>query len=103
MALLQSASIWVGDLGASAHPTNNRHGGSNIHEGSGAGTIGPHGKSMTASSIMDIAGTLCNKFVKEQLKASLKDVQYNPKSNLSLFRLGKQSKKAGISVATKKV
>ena len=57
VVLLQSANIWVGDLGASVHCTNNRCGGINIHEGSGTGTIDAHGKAMTASSIMDIAGT----------------------------------------------
>ena len=51
----------LGDLGAS-HCTNNRCRGSNIHEGSGTGTIGAHGGAMTASSIMDITGTWCNKF-----------------------------------------
>ena len=89
VALLQSANIWVGDMGASVHYTSDRCGGSNICEGSGAGTIDTHGKAMTASSIMDIAGTWCNKFGKEQLKATLKDVQYNPKSNFNLFNIGK--------------
>ena len=55
--LLQSANIWVGDSGASIHCMNDRCRGSNIHEGSGTGTIGAHGKAMTASIIMDIAGT----------------------------------------------
>ena len=39
--------------------------------------MGAHGEDMTASSIMDIAGTWCNQFGDEQLKATLKDVQYN--------------------------
>ena len=41
---------------------------------------------------MDIAGTWCNKFGKEQLKAMLKDVQYNPKSNIKLLSIGKAIK-----------
>ena len=41
---------------------------------------------------MDIAETWCNKFGKEQLKATLKDVQYNPKSNFNLFSIGKAIK-----------
>ena len=57
VALLQSTNIWVGDSGASVHCMNKRDGGSNIHKGSGPGTLGTHGKAMTASSIMDIAGT----------------------------------------------
>ena len=40
---------------------------------------------MTASSIMDIAETSCNQFGKEWLKATLKDMQYNPKWNCNLF------------------
>ena len=66
--LLQSANVWVGDLGASVHCTNDRHGHSNTHKGNGGGTIGAYGKDMSASSIMDISGTWCNKFDKEQLK-----------------------------------
>ena len=92
VALLQSANIWVGDSGASVHCTNDRCRGSNIHEDSGTGTVGAHGGAMTASSIMDITGTWCNKFGKEQLKATLRDVQYNPKSNFKLFSIGKAIK-----------
>ena len=76
MALLQSINIWVSDLGSSVHFTNDRCVGSNIHEGSGIGTvctIGAHGDAMTAHSIMDITGTWCNKFGEEQLKATLRD------------------------------
>ena len=40
---------------------------------------------MTASSIIDIAGNWCNKFGGEQVKATLKNVQYNPKSNFNPF------------------
>ena len=47
---------------------------------------------MTADSIMDIAGAWCNKFGEEQLKAMLKDAQYNPKSNFNLFSIGKAIK-----------
>ena len=72
--LLQSDNIWVGDSGASVHCTNDRHGGSNIHEGNGTGTIGLHGEAMTDSSIMDITGNWCNKFGKKQLKATLMNV-----------------------------
>ena len=57
VALLQSADIWVGDLGASVLCTNDRHGGINIREGSSADIIGAHGEVMTVSSIMDIPGT----------------------------------------------
>ena len=71
---------------------NNRIRGSNIHEGSGTGIIGAHGEVMTASSIMDVARTWCNKFGKEQLKTALRDVQYNPKSNFNLFNIGKAIK-----------
>ena len=92
VALLQSANIWVGDLGASVHCTNNRQGGSNIYKGSGAGNVGVDGEAMTISSVMDFVGTWCNKFGKEQLKSSLKDVQYNPKSNFNLFSIRKAIK-----------
>ena len=92
VALLQSTNIWVGDLGVSVHCLNDRVRGSNIHQGSGTGTIGEHGDAMTARSIMDTAGTWCNKFSEEQLKATLKDVQYNPKSNFKLFSIGKAIK-----------
>ena len=93
VALLQSTDIWVGDSGASVHSTNERCRGSNMCKGNGAGTIGAHDRVITASSIMDIAGTWCNTFGKEQLKAMLKDVQYNPKSILTCSVLGKPSKK----------
>ena len=66
VALLQSAFIWVGDSGASLHCTNDRHGGSNICEGSGTGSIGALGMAMTASSIIYIPGIWFNKFDKEQ-------------------------------------
>ena len=39
VALLQSAIIWVSDLGLSVHCTNDRCRGSNINEGSGTETI----------------------------------------------------------------
>ena len=71
---------------------NDRFEGSNICKVSGIGIIDAHGGAMTASSIMDIAGTLCNKFGKEQWKAMLKDVQYNPTSNFNLFIIGKAIK-----------
>ena len=76
----------------SAYCSNGRHGGSNIHEGSGTGTIGVHGEAMAASSIMEIAGTWCNKFGKDQLKDTLKDIQYNPKLNFNLFSIAKAIK-----------
>ena len=69
---------------------NDRCKGNNIHEDSGADTVHAHGNAMTASSIMDIARTWCNKFGKEQLKATLKNVQYNPKSNFNLFSIGNE-------------
>ena len=64
-------------------------GGSIICQGSGAGTLDANGKAMTASSTMDIVKTWCNKFGEEQLKVSLKDVQYNPISNFNLFIIEK--------------
>ena len=72
---------------------NYRCGGNNIHEGCGAGTVGAHGKVMTASSIMDIAGTWFNKFGEEQLKATLKDVQYNPKVKHQLVQYWKSNQR----------
>ena len=82
----------VVDLGAFVHCMNDRHGVSNIHEGSGTGTIGAHGVAMIASSIMDIAGISCNKFRKEQLKATIKNMQYNSKSNFNMLSIGKAIK-----------
>ena len=92
VVLLQSANIWVGDSEASVHCTNDRTKCTNIHKGSVIDTMCAHGEAMTASSIMDIPGTWCNKFSKEQLKATLKDVQYNLKSNFNLFSTGKAIK-----------
>ena len=57
VVLLQSANIWVGDLGSSVHCMNDRCGVCTIHEGSDTGTVGAHSKAMTVHSIMDIAGT----------------------------------------------
>ena len=91
---MQSPNIWVSDLEVSVHCMNNECKGSNIHEGSDTGTIGAHGEAMTANRIMDIAGTWCNKFGEKQLKATSKDVQYNPKSNFNLFSIGKAIKGA---------
>ena len=82
----KAPTFLVGELGASVHCTNDWCRGSNICKGSGTGTIGAHCEAMTASSMMDVAGTFCNKFNKKQLKATLKDVQYNPKSNFNLFK-----------------
>ena len=67
-------------------------GGRNIGEGSGTGTVGAHDKAMTTSSIMDITGTWFNKFGKEQLKATSKDVQCNLKLNFNLVSIGKAIK-----------
>ena len=44
---------------------------------------------MTASNIMDIARTWCDQFGKDQVRATLKGVWYNPKSNFNLFSIGK--------------
>ena len=41
---------------------------------------------------MNIAGTWCNKFGINLLKAMSKDIQYNPKSNFNLFSIGKAIK-----------
>ena len=71
---------------------NDRYGGIKIHEGSSTGTVGAHREAMTTSSIMYITGTWFNKFSKKQLKTMSKDVQYNPKSNLNLFSIGKAIK-----------
>ena len=81
---MQSTNIWVGNLRASVHCIYDRCEGRNIHEGSDTGTMGAHGEAMTASRIMDNAETWCNKFDKEQFKATLKDVQYNPKLSFNL-------------------
>ena len=64
VALLQSANILVHDLGASVHCMNDRNGDSNIHEGSGAGSVGALHKTMTASRIMDTAGTCATNLAK---------------------------------------
>ena len=63
-----------------------------MHKVKGKGTVGAHGKAVTASNIIDIAGTWCNKFGKKQLKATLEYMQYNPKSNFILFSIGKAIK-----------
>ena len=89
VALSQSANIWVGDLGASVHCTNNRSRGSNIDEVSAAGTMCAHDEAITASSKMDIARTWCNQFGEKQFKTTLRDVQYNPNLNFNLFSIGK--------------
>ena len=60
VALLQSTSIWICDSGASVHCMDDKMGGINIHEGGIIGTMGDHDEAMTASSIMDVAGTWCN-------------------------------------------
>ena len=67
LALLQSTNNWVGDLGTSVNCTNDRCKDSNIHEGSGAGTIGTNGKAMTACSIMDMQNMI-ERYVKECAK-----------------------------------
>ena len=90
VTLLQSTNIWVGDFRASVHCTNNKCGGSNISKG--------NGEAMTASSIIDVAGTWCNKFGEEQIKAMLKDVQYNPKSNLNLSSI-REAIKEGLKLS----
>ena len=84
VSLLQSTNIWVGDSRASIHYTNGRTRVIYIHEGGSIGNVGEHGEIMTASSIMDITRTWCNQFVKEQLEATLKDVQYNSRLNFNL-------------------
>ena len=76
---------------------------SNTCKGSGTVTVGEYGSTMTASSMMDITWTGCNKFGKEQLKSTLKDMQYNLKSTSTCSVLEKPSNRAGSLVATKKV
>ena len=88
----------MGDSGASNNYTNDRTRGINIHEGGNIGPIGTHGEAMTASVIMDITGIWC-KFGREQLRGTLKDVQYKPKSNI----LEKPLRRAGSLVAINNV
>ena len=65
---------------------NDRSRGINIHEGSDICTMGMHGETTMANSIMDIAGTWCNQFGKKHQKATLKEVQYKPNFNLFSIR-----------------
>ena len=54
--------------------------------------MGVHGEVTTARNIIDITGTWHNQFGKEQLKATLKDAQYNVMTNFNLFGFGKAIK-----------
>ena len=74
MALLQSINIWLGDLEASIYCMNDKTGGINIYEGGGVGTMGMDGEAITASGMINNAGTWYNQFGKDKLKATLKDV-----------------------------
>ena len=87
VALLQSTNIWICDAGASLHCMNDTTRGINSHQNGSNGIMGVHGGANTASSIMDTTGTWCNVFYKEQLKAILKNVQYNPKAIFNLFSI----------------
>ena len=89
VALLQSANIWMADLGVSIHCMNDETGGINVHEGGNVGTMGTHSEATTASSIIDIARTWCNQFGEDQPKATLKDVQYDLKLSFNLFCITK--------------
>ena len=91
IALLQSTYIWIGNSGATVHYTNDRTVGINIHDGADIGTVGIHG-AMNASSIVDITRAWCNQFGEEQLKAILKNAQYNPRLNFNLFSIGEAIK-----------
>ena len=71
--------------------------GSNIHEGSDAGTIGAHGEAMTASSIMNISGTWCNKFCKEPLKLHKRMCNTIQSQTSTCSVLGKPFKRAELS------
>ena len=81
---------------------NDRIRGINIDKNGGIGTVGVHGEVMTAISIIDITKTWCNQFGKEQLKATLTDVQYNPKSDLNLVSIGKLLRRAGSLVGSRR-
>ena len=70
-------------MGASVNCTYDKTGATNGRQGGTVGTMGTHGKAQTPESVLDLPGTWCDQFGKTQIRAKLRNVCYNQKSNFN--------------------
>ncbi len=86
MDLLQHRDIWVGEIGAFLHCTNDMVGAHDAHKP--PLVTKKHGTAATASKLVVICGQWCDQYGDELVPACLTNVQYNPKSNFNLSSKG---------------
>ena len=84
--LLYSDDIWICDTGASSHSSKSNSGAKNVRS-NGSQSLGHSGKAVEAISTMDLPGQFIGKDGSSGMKATLTDVNYNPKYNFNLMSL----------------
>ena len=84
--LLYSDDIWICDTGASSHSSKSNSGAKNVRS-NGSQSLGHSGKAVEAISTMNLPGQFIGKDGSSGMKATLTDVNYNPKYNFNLMSL----------------
>ena len=84
--LLYSDDIWICDTGASSHSSKSNNGAKNV-KANGSQSLGHAGKAVEATNTMDLPGQFIGKDGSSGMKATLTDVNYNPKYNFNLLSL----------------
>ena len=84
--LLYSDDIWICDTGASSHSSKSNSGAKNVKQ-NGSQSLGHSGKAVEAISTMNLPGQFIGKDGSSGMKATLTDVNYNPKYNFNLMSL----------------
>ena len=84
--LLYSDDIWICDTGASSHSSKSNRGAMNV-TANGSQSLGHSGKAMEATNTMKLPGQFIGKDGSSGMKATLTEVNYNPKYNFNLLSL----------------
>ena len=84
--LLYSDDIWICSTGASSHSSKSNSGAKNV-KANGSQSLRHSGKAVEAISTMDLPGQFIGKDGSSGMKATLTDVNYNPKYNFNLMSL----------------
>ena len=84
--LLYSDDIWICNTGTSSHSSKSNNGAKNV-KANGSQSLGHSGKAVEAISTMDVPGQFIGKDGSSGMKATLMDVNYNPKYNFNLLSL----------------
>ena len=84
--LLYSNDIWICDTGASSHLIKSNVGAMDV-TANGSQSLGHSGKAVEATNTMELPGQFIGKDGSSGMKATLTDVNYNPKYNFNLLSL----------------